>query len=103
MGQQLFSSRYKRSEVSGIYLGDQYDHVFCSHVLSKGAYPRLRLYPKNIVLMTWAEHNLWEFSQHKIKDNPLWQWVFQLQQLLIQEYYHKPRIFFEQFNVKNTR
>lgn len=103
MGQRLFNERHKRSEVSGIFLGEDYDHCFCSHVLSKGAYPRLRLYPKNIILMGRTEHNQWEFEQHKIKDDPKWQWVFQLQQLLIQEYYHKPRIFFEQLVVKNTR
>lgn len=102
MGRLLFQQRHKRSEVSGIFLGEQYDHVFCSHVLSKGAYPRLRLYPKNIILMTYIEHHQWEFEQHKIKDDPDWRWIFQLQQLLIQEYYYRPRIFFDQFIVKNT-
>lgn len=89
LGRQLFHSRQKRSEIDGNPLGNDYDHVFASHILAKGAYPKFRLYYKNIVLMTYMEHHRWEFEQHKIKDLPEWQWVFQLKELLKREYYKK--------------
>lgn len=89
LGRKLFEQRCKRSEVSGNPLGDDYDHVFASHILAKGAYPKFRLYSKNIVLMTYMEHYLWEFHQYKIKNSPEWQWVFLLKDLLKQEYYRK--------------
>lgn len=89
LGKKLFKQRCKRSEVSGNPLGDDYDHVFASHVLAKGPYPKFRLYHKNIMLMTYIEHHQWEFEHHKIKDLPEWQWVFQLKDLLKQEYYRK--------------
>lgn len=89
LGKSIFLSRGKRSEVSGSPLGDEYDHVFASHVLAKGAYPKFRHYSKNFVLMTYIEHHKWEFEQHKIKDDPEWQWVFKLKELLKREYYQK--------------
>jgi hypothetical protein len=89
LGKRLFITRGKRSEVSGNPLGNEYDHVFASHILAKGAYPKFRHYCKNIVLMTYIEHYQWEFEQHKIKDSPEWQWLFQLKQLLKEEYYKK--------------
>lgn len=91
LGKSLYISRAKRSEVSGNPLGDDYDHVFASHILAKGPYPKFRLYYKNIVLMTYIEHHQWEFEQYKIKDKPEWQWVFQLKDLLKQEYYQKKK------------
>ena len=87
LGKRLFESRRKRSEISGNPLGYEYDHVFASHVLPKGAYPKFRLYHKNIVLMSFDEHRAWEHYRHTIKDRPEWGWVFQLQDLLRQEYY----------------
>jgi hypothetical protein len=89
LGKHLFLARGKRSEVSGNPLGDNYDHVFASHILAKGAYPKFRHYYKNIVLMTYIEHHRWEFEGHKIKDLPEWKWVFQLKDLLKREYYQK--------------
>lgn len=85
--------------MSGRFLGYDYDHVFASHVLSKGAYPKMRLYPKNIVLMTFEEHNKWEFEKHKLRGLPEWEWVFKLEELLRSEYYQKPPYFFDQFDV----
>lgn len=89
LGKLLYNKRGRRSEVSGNPLGDQYDHVYASHILAKGPYPKFRLYPKNIVLMTYIEHHQWEFEHHKIKDLPEWDWVFKLRDLLKQEYYQK--------------
>ena len=86
LGKQLFISRGKRSEISGVYLGDDYDHVFASHILTKGASPKFRCYHKNIVLMTYIEHHQWEFERHTLRGLPEWQWVFQLFELLQQEY-----------------
>lgn len=86
LGERLFNSRGMRSEVSGVYLGSCYDHCFASHILTKGASPKFRLYHKNIVLMTWEEHHMWEFQRHQLIGRPEWKWVFQLYDLLRQEY-----------------
>jgi hypothetical protein len=80
----------RHSEVSNIplhyFFGPRMFFVF-SHILAKGPYPGFRHYKKNIVLMTWNEHQLWEFHTHKIKDDPKWKWVFDLKDELKQEYY----------------
>jgi hypothetical protein len=89
LGKRLFESRGKRSEISGNPLGYEYDHVFASHVLPKGAYPKFRLYNKNIVLMSFEEHRAWEHYRHTIKDRPEWAWVFILHEFLLREYYQK--------------
>jgi hypothetical protein len=97
LGQKVFKLRCGRSEITGNPLTYEniYCHVWCSHVLAKGPYPKFRLYSKNIVLMSAEEHHLWEFHQHKIQDKPEWQWVFKLQELLKQEYYQTKGILSE--------
>jgi hypothetical protein len=48
------------SEISGKPLitnvNDFHYHWQFAHVLSKGAYPRFKLFSDNIMLMTWQEH-----------------------------------------------
>jgi hypothetical protein len=87
LGERLYNSRGRRSEISGVYLGDHYSHVFASHVHTKAAQPALRLVSKNIVLMTPQEHILWENHKHELRGLPEWDWVFNLWDLLNQEYY----------------
>jgi hypothetical protein len=89
LGKKIFYERGQRSEINGEFLGDDYSHVFASHVLSKGAYPGFRLNPKNIVLKTYEQHQAWEFSKHKLRGLPEWEWVFKLEELLRQEYYRR--------------
>lgn len=103
LGKLLFNARGMRSEVSGQELGLFYDHSFCSHLLTKAAYPKFRLYPKNLVLKTFEEHHAWETIPHKLKHLPEWEWVFKLHELLKQEYYRRGNFFITSGSVFNTR
>lgn len=69
----------RRSEVSGEILSFNFapSMYFCfSHVHSKGACPKLKLCEENIVLMTFKEHNDWEFNRHSLLGVEKWNWVF---------------------------
>jgi len=84
---QIWEERPHYSGVSGAFLGDEFNVVFFSHILTKGAYPRFRHYPKNIVLMTFDEHQEWEFTDRK---NPKWNELRDEAEELINEYYNQP-------------
>jgi hypothetical protein len=58
-------------------------HSF-AHVLSKGAYPSLRLVKKNIVVMCFDCHHQYDCGS---KNVPKFQWVNDLAQELKEEYY----------------
>jgi hypothetical protein len=103
LGKHLFNARGMRSEISGQELGLFYDHSFCSHLLTKAAYPKFRLYPKNLVLKTFEEHRAWETTSHKLKNLREWEWVFKLHELLKQEYYRRGDFFITIDRVLNTR
>lgn len=79
----IWNERPHISEVSGEHLGE-FDPCYFSHVLAKGAYPRFRHYKKNIVLCTFEEHQVWEFSDRKDKEI---EWIVLLESRLKQEYY----------------
>lgn len=93
---QIYSEREHRSEISGEPLPFEFGpHMYFvfSHILGKQAYPSraMVLNKENIILMTYDEHQLWEFNQHKILESPKlmesWAWVFELQERLRIEYY----------------
>ena len=42
-------------------------HKQGSHILPKGAYPRARLWPDNVVMVLVEQHNLWEREKDKDK------------------------------------
>jgi hypothetical protein len=83
------------SFVSGHCLVDQHEmrSFYFAHVLSKGAFPKFRLYKKNIVLLNLHEHKLWDAGKDKIKSNPhllkMWQKMFDLEDELKREYHDK--------------
>ena len=62
-------------------------HWQFSHLLSKGAYPSAKLDKENIVLKTWAQHQLWEFHPHKLREKEEWKWVFEKRERLKKEYH----------------
>lgn len=59
---------------------------YFSHVLPKGKYPHFRLNKENIVFMSFEEHETWEHKKYKIKDDPSWSHVFELEARLKEEY-----------------
>lgn len=84
----LLEVRGAKSQISGESLVG-FDVRWFSHLLSKAAYPSFRLLDRNIVLKTVKEHEMWETQRHKLKNLHEWQWVFELEQELKQEYYKK--------------
>lgn len=87
------------SEVSGkpiVNLESGYKRHWCfAHILGKGAYPKFKLYYKNILLVTPEEHTYFDDNTARAKRDPQWKWVFDLQDLLKAEYnmadhYYKP-------------
>lgn len=64
---------------------------FFSHILSKGAFPKFRLYDKNIVLKCANCHHLWETQPNEklLHDNPSWEPIIELHDNLVTEYYKK--------------
>ena len=84
----LWNTRNRRSYVTGRPLGNEARVHFFSHILPKGAYPKFRLFDRNIQFMTLEEHTMWENYKYKIKDDPKWKHVFELEQEL-KELYHR--------------
>lgn len=87
---EIWAERPHKSEIDGTPLfpkGHKMWHWQFSHLLSKGAYPSAKLDKENIVLKTWAQHQLWEFHQHKLRDKEEWKWVFEKRERLKKEYH----------------
>lgn len=85
--EHIWNTRPHLSEVSLDPLNYEFGkHMFFvfSHVLTKAAYGHFRHYNKNIVLMTWDEHNAWEFGDRTSREL---QFVVTLEEVLKQEYY----------------
>jgi len=59
---EIWRERPPVSEISGIHLGYLYKPHFMSHLLTKAAYPKFRHKKENIMLMTFEEHQEWEFG-----------------------------------------
>lgn len=88
----IWRERKHVSEVSGEPLGEKFQAVFMSHVLSKQAFPGFRYLKRNIVLMTFDEHRMWgdvpeSDSEFQIKFKK----VLELKSQLKMEYYQRER------------
>lgn len=82
--EKIWMERDRVCQVCSESLGDTYNPVFFSHILTKGAYPGFRLYDKNIVLKCFGCHQGWEFSDRK---DPKFDECKKLAEELKQEYY----------------
>lgn len=86
---QIWKERPHRCEVTGVPL--TFNPSAFSHIITKGARPDLRLWPLNVVLMSFEVHHLWEHgSRAKLRSLPEWQWIFALQDYL-HTYTHQQR------------
>lgn len=83
---EIWSERPHFSQVSGVYLGEELNVWFMSHILPKSTYGRYKCNKENIILMTPAEHLIWEHSKSTKKDNPKWKWLFELKDKLTRQY-----------------
>lgn len=86
---EIWDERPHYSEVSGEFLGHDFNVCFFSHTLTKGSYPRFRHLKRNIVLMSFAEHQEFEFTDRK---DPKWNEIRDLSEELIIEYYNPPTV-----------
>lgn len=88
---QLFKWIWKHrphySEISGSPLGDEPSPYYFAHNLAKGPYPKFKFRPCNIVLMTAAEHIIFDQMTHKAKEIPAFNWVFLQRSILKAQYY----------------
>lgn len=95
----IMDNRPHVSEISGnpiphLIDGNQQSWCFM-HVLGKKAFPKFKLYYKNIVLALPEEHTLYDERTGEARKRPEFDWVFQLADILKQEYfqtdhYYKP-------------
>ena len=53
---------------SGLYLRE-YSAVYISHILSRGAYPEMRWDIRNVNILSFKAHQLWEFGTNEQKEN----------------------------------
>lgn len=86
--QEIWKERSHNSEISGQNLGDEYNPVFFSHILTKGSHPKFRHLKENILLMTFFEHQEYEFAD---RSTPFFKIKFKralyLRDILMRKYY----------------
>lgn len=83
---ELWESRPHRCFVTGVEL--EFSHHICFHILGKGAFPKYRLNPDNIIFVNAQYHTDWHtMSREKLfqKDNR-WVYIFKMYDLLKQAY-----------------
>lgn len=90
---ELFKEIWKeREHKSQVHINGEEQDIFfdpwCfAHVLGKGPYPAFKLKKENIVLMTPAQHDLFDNRTHLAKKMSDFDWIFKLREKLIREYY----------------
>ncbi|MDX1629670.1 MAG: hypothetical protein R3345_13280 [Fulvivirga sp.] len=57
---------------------------YFAHVLGKGAYPELRMAKKNIVIMCFDHHQIYDHHTHKAKEDKRFNKIFKLKDELKQ-------------------
>lgn len=62
---EIWNERPHKCEECGVYLGEQWKRFMFSHILSKGAHPKLRHDKQNINVLCLEHHQQWEFGNRK--------------------------------------
>ena len=71
---------------SGLYL-PQYSAIYVSHILSRGAYPEMRWDIRNVNILSFNSHQLWEFGTNNQKEKmKIWHQNQEIITLLKAEY-----------------
>ena len=60
---EIWEERPHHCQECGIYLGMALKKEYISHILSKGAFPKLRYDKKNINVLCFNHHQQWEFGK----------------------------------------
>lgn len=58
---------------------------YFSHCVSKGSHPELKLNEKDIDILCYPCHILWENQKDKLVDKPEWSWLFEKYERLKQK------------------
>jgi hypothetical protein len=84
--QKLWEERPHTCFVSGNQL--EFSHYICFHILGKGAYPKYRLNPDNIIFVSREYHDDWHSmtKPELIKKDCDWQKVFDIYDTLKERY-----------------
>lgn len=62
---ELWSERKHECEECGVHLGETWQRYMFSHILSKGAHPKLRHEKDNFNILCFKCHQQWEFGNRK--------------------------------------
>jgi hypothetical protein len=64
----IWSKKPHKSEISGEYLGSEALSTYFHHILPKSKYPEAMFDEKNIILLTWEEHDQVEMDMYRYED-----------------------------------
>lgn len=83
----IWDERPHKSQIGGEKINEAKPVNFL-HVLpkAKNKYPKFKLLKENIILGTPEEHRLWDECRETIRNNPKWQMMFELEEVLINKY-----------------
>jgi hypothetical protein len=65
---EIWKKRKHYSELSGDYLGSEALSTYFHHILPKGKYPEAMFDEKNIILLTWEEHDQVEMDPTRYEE-----------------------------------
>ena len=65
---EIWKKKPHKSEISGTYLGSEALSTFFHHILPKGKYPEAMFDEKNIILLTWEEHDQVEMDPTRYEE-----------------------------------
>jgi hypothetical protein len=85
--ESIWKERPHKSQIGGEKIEEGTPSNFL-HVIpkAKNKYPEYKLLKQNIVIGTWKEHHLWDNDRGKIKDDPKWKFMFELEKQLLEMY-----------------
>jgi len=90
--ESIWKERSHNCTICGCNLGDDYNPVFFSHILTKGAYPKFRHNKDNILLMCHKHHHEYEFADRSTKEfRTLFKRALLIHGKLIIKYYEKSK------------
>jgi len=90
---EIYNERDHRCEVCGELI-TAFNPVNYAHILPKGSYGFFRIRKKNIRLMCFGCHYKFDHQTHMAKANPLFNWVFKLQEQLSRQYKRLENLFY---------
>ena len=65
---EIWKKKPHKSEISGTYLGSEALSTYFHHILPKGKYPEAMFDEKNIILLTWEEHDQVEMDPTRYEE-----------------------------------